>query len=136
MRKLLTLLLLATLFVSCSSDDDNMDFISNDAQIYSFSLRDTDNIDSKINRINFAINQIESIIYNPDKLAKETKLDRIKLTISFNPIYNIKSLRIITPDSSFIWDKSNYIDLSRIPIYFEIIAPSGYTKKYSIDIRY
>lgn len=135
MKKLFLFALLTILaFVSCDKDD-KIDFISNDAQIYSFSLKDVNNADSEINRINFAINQVESVIYNPHRLPNGTELNRIKLLISFNPVYNVQSIRIITSESSFIWDGTSYIDLSENPVYFEITAPSGYIKKYHIDIR-
>lgn len=149
--KLLTLTLLSSIvFFSCNKDDNDTDYsgLTNDAQIYSFSLtapilengdptsRAKDSLRIKIvNETNYAIDQQASIIYNPDSLPYLTKLKNVTVKLSFNPSYGVSSVQVQTPDSLYYWNTTDSINFSKLPVKF-IVTSRGETKKtYNIDVR-
>lgn len=147
----LTLVLLSCIvFFSCNKNDSNIDYsgLTNDAQIYSFSLtapilengdstsRAQDSLRIKIvNETNYAIDQLANIIYNPDSLPYLTKLKNVAVKVSFNPTYGVASIQVQTPDSSYFWNTKDSINFSKLPVKF-IVTSRGETQKiYNIDIR-
>jgi hypothetical protein len=129
---------------------------SKDAQIYTFSVATTfynssdttdagkairakDSIDAvKITAARFVIDQLRGAIYNPDSLPYSTAPQKVKMTVEFNSTYGIGQFEIYVPDSAkyYVWNNSDSVDLSKMPVHFLITAPDGSTKKgYQLDLR-
>lgn len=149
---LLSGLFLFLLFPSCSDNDTttNYNSSSKDAQIYSFSIsaiapiskdsvqRAQDSIRFiQVNKTKFAIDQVAGVIYNPDSLPFGTKLDTVKIAISFNPNASPSLVTITTPDSikGYTWNLTDSVSLGKLPVKFAVTSQAGILKSYNIDIR-
>lgn len=144
-------LCISLLFVySCddsSSTSYNID-PSEDAQIYSFKIegvhkKEGDSISRAedslrflvFNKANFAINQVNSSVYNPDSLPYGLNLDMVKLTLTTNTTYGVNKIQIQTPDSLYDWNSTDSVDFSKMPVKIIIHAPKGNIKEYAININ-
>ncbi|MDR1808973.1 MAG: DUF6242 domain-containing protein [Prevotella sp.] len=129
---------------------------SKDAQIYAFSvaatfynssdstdagkaIRAKDSTDAaNITAARFAIDQLRNIIYNPDSLPYGTTPKKVMMTVEYNATSGIGQFEIFVPDSAkyYIWNSSDSVDFSQMPVYFRLTAPNGYTTKdYRLDLR-
>jgi hypothetical protein len=156
----LTCFCLSLLLVASCKDDvtETVTYdASKDAQIYSFSvaatfyktsdttdvgkaIRAKDSIDAaRITAARFAIDQLRDVIYNTDSLPYGTTPQKVKMTVAFNSTYGIGQFEIYVPDSAkyYVWNNSDSIDLSKMPVHFLVTAPQGfpYTKEYRLDLR-
>ena len=146
----LFVLLSSVLFFSCNKSNSDIDYtnLTNDAQIYSFSLtapivkkgdslsRAQDSVRIvTVNKTNYAIDQLNDIIYNPDSLPYLTKLQNVLVKVSFNPTYGVSSIQVERPDSLYTWNTTDSINFSKLPINFIVTAFGGKKKTYKIDIR-
>jgi len=144
-------LLLTLLFAySCGDDDTTYASLSpsKDAQIYSFSLaanhikkgdslsRAQDSLRFvEFNKTKFAIDQINSTIYNPDSLPYGLKLGMAKMTLTYNPSYGVSKVEIDNTDSIASWNTTDSVDFSK-KISIKISAPdNSSTKTYAVDMR-
>jgi len=144
-------LLLGILFIySCEDNGNTYTTVSpsQDAQIYSFKLAAThlkqgDSLDRaqdslrfiEFNKTKFAIDQVNSIIYNPDSLPYGLKLDKAMMTLTFNSNYGASKLEIETVDSTFVWTTSDSVDVSKKINLIVSAQDASSTKKYTLDIR-
>lgn len=143
-------LLSSILFFSCNNNDTDIDYVNltNDAQIYSFSLtapvkqkgdsvsRAQDSLRIEVvNKTNYSIDQVSSIIYNADSLPYLTQLEKVLVKVSFNPTYGISSIQVQLPDSTYMWNTTDSINFSKLPVKFIVTSRGNTTKTYNIDIR-
>lgn len=150
---LLSGFLFCTLFSSCNDNNTTTSYgsQSKDAQIYSFSItapapiskdslkRAQDSIRFiQVNKARYAIDQVGSIIYNPDSLPFGTVLSKVKVEAKFNPTYGVAKVEVFTPDSlnGYTWNTTDSVDFSKMPVRFRVTPPSGQgPKMYDINIR-
>lgn len=145
-------LFLFFLLPSCNSDDTvSYSSQTNDAQIYSFSIkgefykfqdstqRAMDSIRFlQINKTKYAIDQVSGTIYNPDSLPYGTVLrNKVYVSASYNPTYGAAGVKVIIPDSlsGFNWNNTDSLNFSKRPITFIVTSLGGPVKSYNIDIR-
>lgn len=146
-------LFLSFFFISCNSDSTyTYESSGKDPQIYSFSITGvayesgdsiTDARDEErfviVNATKFAIDQVRSVIYNPDSMPYGTVLrNKVLPNISFNPTYGASQLEITIPDSisGFYWTSTDSVDFSKQPISFKVTSADGSNSKiYDIDVR-
>ncbi|MFT3994784.1 MAG: DUF6242 domain-containing protein [Dysgonomonas sp.] len=137
MKRILYILLLCTLFVSCSSDDDKEEdtFLSKDAQIYSFKLIGENSEEQSIlNNIHFSIDQFNKIIYYPNIIPINNRKYNIVMTFSKDAPSNVL---IIYPNDSIVkWEYPKLIDLSLNP-QIKVIAQDPTSERiYTISIKW
>lgn len=149
LRLIIGLFISALLIVSCNDDNDtNYVFDpSTDAQIYSFTLAAThkkegDSISRAqdsirfltFNKTKFAIDQVNGVIYNPDSLPYRFKLEKVKMTLTYNSSYGANQVDIVTPDSTYTWNSSDSINFAKQPVKITVTAPAGNKKEYRVNI--
>lgn len=144
-------LLFCFFLVSCKDNNDTYvdNTVSNDAQIYSFSMvvptpagKDSldniylDSLYKEVNKHKYAIDQKLGVIYNPDSLPYGTLLDTVAITLTFASS-GVQKVTVTTPDSiqGYIWNQTDSINLSKRPIKFTTVAYSGVQKEYTLDVR-
>ena len=135
------LTLLATVFIlsSClDSDDDNtVDYdYSSDAQLTSLKLQSNEDTLKVLPSVEFSINQVASapVIFNRDSLPYLFDVKNVSMNVSTNGASGIK-LRLINPDSTYIWDTSDSVEINRLR-HIEVYAADGITSKmYTFNLN-
>lgn len=144
--------LLFGFFLTSCKDSSNSSVdgsVSSDAQIYSFSMvvptpagKDSlqkiylDSLYKVVNTYKYAIDQKSGLIYNPDSLPFGTVLDTVAIALTFGTA-GVQQVTVTTPDSinGYVWNQTDSINVSRMPVKFTPKAYSGTQKEYTLDIR-
>ena len=133
--------LLAALFIlsSCldSNDDNKVSYdYSSDAQITSLRIQSSEDTLKVLPGVEFSINQVASapIIFNRDSLPYLFDVKNVSMNVSTNGASGIK-LRLINPDSTYIWDTSDSVEIKRLR-HIEVYAADGITSKmYTFELN-
>lgn len=149
LKYIISLCISLLILCSCSDSSDTTydPELSKDAQIYTFSMqgvhkKEGDSISRAqdslrflvFNKTNFAINQIGGYIYNPDSLPYGIEFkNKVKLTLTTNPNAGSEKIEIETPDSTYTWNSSDSVDISK-PLTFIVHAWAGNVKKYKLNL--
>lgn len=147
------LVLLGLLFIySCNEKNeiDSISISSEDAQIYSITLtgshKKTGDSLSRAQdslrfltfaKTKFAIDQVGGLIYNPDSLPYGFKLEKAKMTLTYNPTYGVRKVEIQHPDSATWteWNGRDSISLSRGWTNIKVHAQASEIKNYRLELR-
>lgn len=142
--------LLSGLFISCNKDNTVTEYsgLTNDAQIYSFSLsapflkqgdstsRAQDSLRIlKVNTTKYSIDQLSRVVYNPDSLPYLTNLKNVKIVTSVNSTYGVSKIQVVNKDTVYDWNSSDSIDFSKAPIDMIVHSWGGTQRRYKIEIR-
>jgi len=87
-----------------------------------------------LNKTNFAINQVNSVIYNPDSLPYGINLDKVLLTVTVNTTYGANKVEMVLPDSTYEWNTTDSVDFSKMPVKMRVYAPANNVKEYDIKL--
>lgn len=133
MKRLFLILLCVPLFWACGDSDDESNYLSKDAQVYSFKLIGENALENKtLADVKFTIDLIKCHIFNTTPIIIEKRLFKIDLTFSNNPP---KEVFILYDERIDIWNKNIIIDFSKNP-KINVIAADGISEKtYTIEIK-
>lgn len=150
LKYIISLCISLLILCSCSDSSDTTydPELAKDAQIYTFSMQGVHNKEGDsipraqdslrflvFNKTNFAINQIGGYIYNPDSLPYGIEFkNKVKLTLTTNPTTGSEKIEIKVPDSTYTWNTTDSIDISKMPITIYIHAWAGNVKEYKLNL--
>ncbi len=147
------LVLLGLLFLYSCNEKNEIDSVSTsseDAQIYSITLtashkKSGDSLSRAQDSVRFltfaktkfAIDQVSGVIYNPDSLPYGFKLEKAKMTLTYNPTYGVSKVEIQHPDSVAWaeWNGTDSISLSRDWTKIKVHAQASNIKNYRLELR-
>lgn len=121
-------------FSSCLNTNDSAIELSSDAQIYGITLSAAYDSTQTLAKTQFSIDQLFSQIYNRDSLDYGFEPKNAFLTLELRYAAAVK-IYLQNQDSTYFWNNTDSVDISRLK-HIEVIAQDGVTtKKYDFKLN-